>query len=138
MELVTVTSLMSASIADAIVTHSDEALRTWTPVLGIMRSKLTRAIDRLHRHDVAIVEREKVAIRLVLPPPGQTRPTNTESATLTVTEAAVLLGISRATAYVAVNAGEIPSIRMGRRVIIPRHAFMQMLDGHWPPPNAPV
>lgn len=40
--------------------------------------------------------------------------------TYTVTEAAELLGISRSSAYECVRRGEIPSLTLGRRVVIPR------------------
>lgn len=48
---------------------------------------------------------------------------------LTVDEAAYELGISRNVAYAAVRNGEIPSIRIGKRIIIPRAAFEKMLEG---------
>jgi excisionase family DNA binding protein len=48
--------------------------------------------------------------------------------TLTVEEAAEALGISRAFAYEAVARGEIPSVRIGRRIIIPRVALERMLN----------
>jgi len=43
-----------------------------------------------------------------------------EPLTLTVTEAAELLGISRATAYQAAHAGELPVVRIGRRILVSR------------------
>jgi len=49
--------------------------------------------------------------------------------TMTVEEAAVVLGISRATAYDAVSRGEIPCIRIGRRILIPKVALERLLDG---------
>ena len=49
--------------------------------------------------------------------------------TLTVPEAAELLGISRAHAYDCVRAGELPSISLGRRVVIPRRVIDDLLDG---------
>lgn len=49
--------------------------------------------------------------------------------TLTVEEAAGLLGISRAFAYEAVRRGEIPSIRIGRRVLVPRVALDRLVSG---------
>jgi excisionase family DNA binding protein len=49
--------------------------------------------------------------------------------TLTVEEVAATLGISRAFAYEAVRRGEIPSIRIGRRVLVPRAALEKLLDG---------
>ena len=48
--------------------------------------------------------------------------------TYTVTEAAELLGISRSSAYECVRRGEIPSLILGRRVVIPCRAFEALLD----------
>jgi excisionase family DNA binding protein len=48
--------------------------------------------------------------------------------TLTIEEAAEILGLSRASAYAAANNGDLPVIRLGRRLIVPRHALEQMLD----------
>jgi excisionase family DNA binding protein len=47
--------------------------------------------------------------------------------TLTVEEAAQALGISRAFAYESVRRGDIPHIKIGRRVLIPRVALDQLL-----------
>ncbi len=49
------------------------------------------------------------------------------SGTISVDEAARRLGISRASAYSGVKGGKIPSIRIGRRLLIPLHAFNEML-----------
>ena len=46
----------------------------------------------------------------------------------TVTEAAALLGISRTSAYECVRRGEIPSLALGRRVVISRVALERLLD----------
>ncbi len=48
---------------------------------------------------------------------------------LSVEEAAELLGISKGLMYEAVRMGQIPHIRIGRRVIIPRLALLKMLEG---------
>ncbi len=48
---------------------------------------------------------------------------------LTVSEAAELLGICRNAAYEGVRRGEIPSIRIGKRLVVPRAAFEEMLKG---------
>jgi excisionase family DNA binding protein len=50
-----------------------------------------------------------------------------ERLTLTVEEAAEVLGISRPTAYEAIQTGEIPHIRIGRRILIPRVALEKLL-----------
>lgn len=51
-----------------------------------------------------------------------------ERLTLTVEEAAGLLGISRALAYELVARGEIPCLRLGRRIVIPRQAIDALLS----------
>ncbi len=48
--------------------------------------------------------------------------------TLTVEEAAATLGISRAFAYESVARGDIPSIRIGRRILVPKAALEKMLN----------
>jgi excisionase family DNA binding protein len=50
-------------------------------------------------------------------------------ATFTVDETAALLGISRPTAYEGCRTGDIPSIRVGRRLLVPRAALQQLLGG---------
>jgi excisionase family DNA binding protein len=46
----------------------------------------------------------------------------------TVEEAATLLGISRSFAYEAVERGEIPSMRIGRRILVPKAALERFLE----------
>ena len=48
--------------------------------------------------------------------------------TLTVDEAAEMLGVSRALGYELVARGEIPSLRLGRRIVVPRRSIEAMLD----------
>jgi excisionase family DNA binding protein len=48
--------------------------------------------------------------------------------TYTVEQAAEALQIGRSAAYEAVRRGEIPSVRIGRSVRIPRHQLEAMLD----------
>lgn len=50
-----------------------------------------------------------------------------ERLTLTVEEAAQVLGISRALAYELVARAEIPSLRLGRRIVVPRRALEVLL-----------
>lgn len=47
----------------------------------------------------------------------------------TVEEVAAILGVGRATAYRCANTGEIPALRLGRRLLIPRAALARMLGG---------
>lgn len=50
-----------------------------------------------------------------------------ERQTVSVTEAGRLLGIGRVSAYQAVQRGELPSIRLGRRIVVPRAALDRLL-----------
>ncbi len=47
--------------------------------------------------------------------------------TYTVDQCAVLLGLSRNSTYVAIARGEIPALRLGRRIVVPRAALEQLL-----------
>ncbi|HVF04280.1 MAG TPA: helix-turn-helix domain-containing protein [Frankiaceae bacterium] len=47
---------------------------------------------------------------------------------LTVEQTAKLLGISRGLAFAAVRAGEIPHVRIGRRILIPRDRLRALLS----------
>lgn len=51
-----------------------------------------------------------------------------ERATVTVDEAALILGITRTTTYESVRRGEIPARRFGRRVVVLRHELLRLLD----------
>ncbi|HEX3860461.1 MAG TPA: helix-turn-helix domain-containing protein [Stellaceae bacterium] len=52
-----------------------------------------------------------------------------ERRTLTVPEAGAQLGISRNAAYEAVARGDIPSLRIGKRLLVPKLALDRMLAG---------
>jgi len=47
---------------------------------------------------------------------------------LTPVEAAKLLRVGRGTVYEQIRCGLIPSIRMGRKILIPRAALLKMLE----------
>jgi len=48
-------------------------------------------------------------------------------ATVSVEEAGRILGIGRSSAFAAARRGEIPVLRIGRRVLVPRAALERML-----------
>lgn len=52
-----------------------------------------------------------------------------ERATLTVDEVAKLLGVGRNNAYKAIEEGKIPSIRIGKRLVVPKQALDRLLNG---------
>ena len=63
-----------------------------------------------------------------------TAQTHTNRQTCSVEQAAEILGISRTSAYIAVRRGEIPCLRIGRRVVIPRAALDRLLGRDSPDP----
>jgi excisionase family DNA binding protein len=58
---------------------------------------------------------------------GQKSP-SAERVVYTVPEAGRLLGLSRNGSYEAAKRGEIPTIRIGRRLLVPKIPFHRMLD----------
>lgn len=55
--------------------------------------------------------------------------TQAEKQTYTVPEAATALGIGRSAAYEAARTGQIPTIRIGKRILVPVAALERMLSG---------
>jgi len=51
---------------------------------------------------------------------------------LTVEQAAEVLCISRGLAFAAVRAGDIPHVRLGRRILISRDALREMMASRTP------
>ncbi len=52
-----------------------------------------------------------------------------ERVTYTVPQAGKRLGIGKNAAYEAARTGQIPTIRIGRRIVVPIAAFEKMLEG---------
>ena len=51
------------------------------------------------------------------------------AATVTRADVAVLLDVDERTVTRAVDAGQLPSLRIGRRVLIPRMPLLALLEG---------
>ena len=51
-----------------------------------------------------------------------------ERLTVTVEEAGELLGISRALAYEMARTGRLPTLRFGKRIVVPKKAIENMLE----------
>ena len=47
--------------------------------------------------------------------------------TMTITEAAQALGIGRTLAYELARTGELPTIKLGRRLVVPRWALQRLV-----------
>jgi excisionase family DNA binding protein len=59
---------------------------------------------------------------------GERNDGENEPLVLSVRDAAALLGISKDLAYDLVRSGEIPSLRLGRRVVIPKRRLLKLVD----------
>jgi excisionase family DNA binding protein len=57
-------------------------------------------------------------------------------AVFTVCEVAKILRIGKISAYQAIARGDVPCIRIGRRILIPRHALDQILTEFAPVPKS--
>ncbi len=56
--------------------------------------------------------------------------------TMSVTQAAEVLGISRTTAYECVRTGDLPALRLGGRIVVPTQAIDDLLARASAPPDA--
>jgi excisionase family DNA binding protein len=60
-----------------------------------------------------------------------------ERLTLTIEETAELLGVGRSTCYDAARRGEIPTLKLGRRLLVPRLAVVRLVGAGNGPRNDP-
>ncbi len=60
-----------------------------------------------------------------------------EALTYTISEACSLLRISRNTAYTLAAQGQLPVVRLGRRVLVSRRGLDALLTGGWQPQQSP-
>lgn len=56
-------------------------------------------------------------------------PSNTDCKTRTIEEAAKVLGIGRNQAYEAARRGDLPTLRIGKRILVPVAALERLLAG---------
>lgn len=55
-------------------------------------------------------------------------PDPADEPTLTVERVAAIMSIARQSAYDAIGRGEIPAIRLGKRLLVPTAALRRLLD----------
>lgn len=88
-------------------------------------------------HEVYVLAQNKLSeerdvhpptpLRVVSSPKGALMDIQNLPATLTVEQAAEVLGISRRSAYRAVERGELPTLRLGRRLLVPTARLLALL-----------
>ncbi len=122
------------------IERPDEWQEEYPEALREAREDAASAIDELFEDTIRLSEYRRreaekargaaAADAAEVPAPTASRraASRSDSLTLTVEEAGEQLGISRALAYEAVRRGEIPSIKIGRRILIPKAALHRLLD----------
>jgi len=50
-------------------------------------------------------------------------------ATVSVPEAGRIIGLSRTGSYAAARRGDLPTVRVGRKLVVPVYRLLAMLDG---------
>jgi excisionase family DNA binding protein len=78
------------------------------------------------RHPVGAIDADRRRGRIT---EAETLTPAANSRVWTVSEAAVLLGVSRAHAYELVARGQLRHVRLGRRVVVPKRAVDGLLEG---------
>jgi excisionase family DNA binding protein len=53
---------------------------------------------------------------------------DSERRTVSVEEAGRILGVSRGSAYTLARTGELPTIRLGKRLLVPKAALEKLLE----------
>ncbi len=61
-----------------------------------------------------------------------------ENPTCTIDEAAQILGVSRTVAYESARKGQLPTIKMGKRLLVPTAALRRLLQLDEAPSAPPV
>jgi excisionase family DNA binding protein len=109
------------------------------PELAFCAASRQRLVRQLLQAEMARSEPRQDARRRAVadhhpsrPPPGADM-SSTERPTLSVAETADLLGISRWLVQQAAHDGSLPSVRVGRRILIPRSRLLAWLDGQQDP-----
>jgi excisionase family DNA binding protein len=122
-------ALLKGAVANGLTTISDPAGAQPDP--EGLATIIDPAYWSAHQSELAeiLAEGSNASGAATLGSASGAAPASPERLTLTVEEAASLLGISRAFAYESVHRGDIPSIRLGRRILIPRAALVKLADG---------
>jgi hypothetical protein len=69
----------------------------------------------------------------------KTKPSRTRRATgsygMTIEEAGAMVGLSRASSFRAAHKGQIPTLRLGKNLLVPRLVWLRMLGEIAPKPT---
>lgn len=93
---------------------------------GIAR-ELTDLAERLNKIEVAS---PVINIPVRVPDNPPTEPAQPQKTMLSVEEAGKMLGVSRQIAYQLARRDDFPTLRIGRRLLIPRNKLIEWVDNH--------
>ncbi len=72
--------------------------------------------------------KKKVRVGSIHTASAEVRSDDSERLTLSVEEAGRILGISRGAAYARAGDGSLPTLRLGKRLLVPKSALEKMLQ----------
>jgi excisionase family DNA binding protein len=121
--------LLATSRAPAIRDPSGQTVKPDEIVVFTCRKEWAQNPRELRDARVAAVGESGAVVSGPQTAPGAVAPVE-DRLVFTVEEAAQLLGISRSFAYEAVQRGEIPSMRIGRRILVPKAAMTRFVSGN--------
>jgi excisionase family DNA binding protein len=119
---------MESPISQKKTSDSEEAIQSLENSINILARMIVKAVMAELLSQERIFGQMGGSLTAIMSAKANTSDQQGKSLVFSVVEAAQLLGISRPTAYTLVNTGQIPSIRYGRRLLIPRVALMKMLE----------
>ena len=103
----------------------------------VLIERMVGVIEQSHRLQLEMLEMWRAVLNVsnrladsptVHTPEGSSAAVLPDRPTFTVAETAALLGVSRDAAYDAIRRGEISSLRLGHRILIPRSALTRLLS----------
>ena len=115
-------------IAEELSRFATELSESVSELNGIIR-ELTDLAKKLNRIEATIPDiKIKVPEKVAESTPAE--PVLPQPAMLSVEEAGELLGVSRQVAYQLARRDDFPCLRIGRRMLIPRHKLIEWVDNH--------
>ena len=119
---------MENSISQEKASDSEEAIQALENGLRILARMIVKAVMAEMVVQERILGRWGSGLTAVTSSNANTTDQQEKSLVFSVPEVAKLLGISKGMAYSLVQTKQIPYIKYGKRIVIPRFALMKMLE----------
>ena len=119
---------MDNSLFQKNTNDSEEAIEALENGLRILAKMIVKAVTAELVAQERIYSQAGINSTTVTSPKVNTTDQQEKSLVLSVAEASKLLGISKGTVYTLVHTKQIPYIKYGKRIVIPRLALLKMLE----------